>query len=226
MSIAALDKSLSKTRLSVARKTQQRLFILMLILDDILALSLAYAFAYLIRFQSGLPFFDDVAVSHDEHLWLSVALLPLWLIVFAFFHLYNIHYLLGGTQEYARVFNASGVLLTLVIITTFLRSVDAAAIRHASRGRRLQFYRAPSKPHNVPVTPRVRSLPAPAPPLGPSPPRAPPMRAKSTRLKRASTGMNPRPPSTGACAQATILEMNVESYRRKTDDAIMAAQPQ
>ena len=52
------------------------------------------------------------------------------------------------------------LLMTSIIITTFLRSVDAGAILLASRGRSLQIYRGPCKALIVPVITQVRSIPA------------------------------------------------------------------
>jgi len=52
------------------------------------------------------------------------------------------------------------LLLTSLIITTFLRSVDAGAILLASRGRNLQIYRGPCKALIVPVITQVRAIPA------------------------------------------------------------------
>jgi len=52
------------------------------------------------------------------------------------------------------------LVLTSVIITTFLRSVDAGEILLASRGRNLKIYRGPSKALIVPVLTQVRFIPA------------------------------------------------------------------
>ncbi|HEY0463662.1 MAG TPA: SPFH domain-containing protein [Polyangiaceae bacterium] len=52
------------------------------------------------------------------------------------------------------------LVLTSVIITTFLRSVDAGEILLASRGRNLKIYRGPSKALIVPVITQVRVIPA------------------------------------------------------------------
>src|SRR5882757_989047 len=52
------------------------------------------------------------------------------------------------------------LLLTSIIITTFLRSVDAGEILLASRGRNLKIYRGPSKALVVPVITQVRFIPA------------------------------------------------------------------
>lgn len=52
------------------------------------------------------------------------------------------------------------LLFTSVIITTFLRSVDAGTILLASRGRNLQIFRGPCKALVVPVITQVRFIPA------------------------------------------------------------------
>ena len=52
------------------------------------------------------------------------------------------------------------LVLTSLIITTFLRSVDAGEILLASRGRNLKIYRGPSKALIVPVITQVRVIPA------------------------------------------------------------------
>ena len=52
------------------------------------------------------------------------------------------------------------LFFTSVIITTFLRSVDAGVILLASRGRSLQIFRGPCKALVVPVITQVRSIPA------------------------------------------------------------------
>jgi flotillin len=52
------------------------------------------------------------------------------------------------------------ILLTSIIITTFLRSVDAGEILLASRGRNLQIYRGPCKALIVPIITQTRVIPA------------------------------------------------------------------
>jgi flotillin len=55
---------------------------------------------------------------------------------------------------------AAVFVLTSVIITTFLRSVDAGEILLASRGRNLQIYRGPCKALIVPIITQTRFIPA------------------------------------------------------------------
>jgi flotillin len=52
------------------------------------------------------------------------------------------------------------LVLTSIIIGTFLRSVDAGEIFLASRGRNLRIYRGPCKAMIVPVITQVRRIPA------------------------------------------------------------------
>ena len=52
------------------------------------------------------------------------------------------------------------VLLTMGIIATFLRSVDAGEILLASRGRNVRIYRGPCKALIVPVITQIRIIPA------------------------------------------------------------------
>jgi flotillin len=52
------------------------------------------------------------------------------------------------------------LLLTSLIVTTFLRSVDAGEILLASRGRNLRIFRGPCKALVVPVITQVRFIPA------------------------------------------------------------------
>jgi flotillin len=55
---------------------------------------------------------------------------------------------------------AAVFVLTSVIVTTFLRSVDAGEILLASRGRNLQIYRGPCKALIVPIITQTRVIPA------------------------------------------------------------------
>ncbi len=55
---------------------------------------------------------------------------------------------------------AGVIILTSIIITTFLRSVDAGEILLASRGRNLQIYRGPCKALIVPIITQTRVIPA------------------------------------------------------------------
>ncbi len=120
MTFATYDRALTESKPWIARRKQLGLYVLAAVVQDIITLSLAFTLSYVIRFHSGLPFFDDAPVSADVHLWLSVGLVPVWLLALALWRCYDPHYLLGSTQEYMRVFNASAFVLTLLVLGTFL----------------------------------------------------------------------------------------------------------
>ncbi len=101
--------------------TQWRLFAYTLIVNDLLAVGAGFLIAYWIRFQSGLPLFR-LAVEPEYPFYQAVSLLLIliWLIIFTAFGLYDRGNLLGGFQEYARVFRATSVGMLLVIVAGFV----------------------------------------------------------------------------------------------------------
>ncbi|MGQ9793379.1 MAG: sugar transferase [Anaerolineae bacterium] len=98
---------------------QRRLLIAMLLLGDAVFLALAFAVAYGLRFELHIPVFDQVAASLQMYVQRSMMLIPLWLVLFALFHLYDERYLLGGTREYAQLFYACSVGMMGVIAFAF-----------------------------------------------------------------------------------------------------------
>jgi exopolysaccharide biosynthesis polyprenyl glycosylphosphotransferase len=68
-----------------------------------------------------LPIFQlDVRPSIGFYQRLVSILIPVWLAIFAFYGLYNRQKLLGGTQEYSKLFNATATGMLLVIAAGFL----------------------------------------------------------------------------------------------------------
>lgn len=123
MSTLELEGISPRTRLGVNRRAQQRSYLLTLLVADAIALALAFLLAYEIRFRINLPIFDDGGMPVVVALWATLLCIPLCLIFFALFQLYDMQYLLGGIQEYARVFNATSVIVALAIVLTFLLPV-------------------------------------------------------------------------------------------------------
>ena len=111
MSTLVLERPQAYSEPFLSRRSQWRLFRLFLVVDDILGLLAAFTLAYLIRFQMDIPFFEDVQVSPELHRIMILFLIPFWLLVLGVYQLYNTQYLLGGTQEYARIFNACALSL-------------------------------------------------------------------------------------------------------------------
>jgi exopolysaccharide biosynthesis polyprenyl glycosylphosphotransferase len=75
--------------------------------------------AFRVRFYSGLPLFVEVTPSLAMHVRYVVLLIPVWLALFAVMGLYTENNLLGGTREYALVFNACTLGTMLAIAATF-----------------------------------------------------------------------------------------------------------
>lgn len=105
----------------LSHRAEERWLSLALILCDSISVTAGFALAYLIRFHSGLPIFQVTELTGFEvYGRLILVLLPVWLMLFAIFQLYTPQQLLGGTQEYARVFNASTLGTMIVIFAGFL----------------------------------------------------------------------------------------------------------
>jgi exopolysaccharide biosynthesis polyprenyl glycosylphosphotransferase len=97
--------------------SHRQLFIGGLVIVDAAMVLLAFALAYIIRFEFSLPFFrSDASGVPDYYLQLSLMLLPIWLGLFAAYRLYDFDNLLGGLREYSGIFNATitgGALLAI-----------------------------------------------------------------------------------------------------------------
>jgi len=103
---------------NIPRHSQWRLFKICLIFFDILAVSFSFWLAYFVRFILSISLFQlDANPSMDFYQTFTFLLIPLWLILFASFGLYNRQYLLGGTSEYSRILYA--VTTGMIIVTFF-----------------------------------------------------------------------------------------------------------
>ena len=101
---------------------QWRVFIGSLIINDAVMMFLAFRLAYITRFKLAIPIFRlDVVPPEPFYTSLMLFLVPLWLGIFYLLSLYNRQYLLGGIEEYSRVFRAITASMLLVIIAGFLR---------------------------------------------------------------------------------------------------------
>lgn len=119
MSTLAFDQTLPQSGLLRGRQFRQRLFVVILVVGDVLALLLALGLAYFIRYHTDISFFEDVEpfVAPD---WQIVApVILFWILILAAFRLYDLHHLLGGTREYASIFNACAVATCLFVLMTF-----------------------------------------------------------------------------------------------------------
>jgi exopolysaccharide biosynthesis polyprenyl glycosylphosphotransferase len=107
------------TRLTL--RMQWSLFTVGLVLTDILMIGLAFRLAYSFRFELALSIFAIEVVPYQRFYELLIVIMGLvWLGIFAGLGLYDRHQLLGGTEEYQRVFQGSTYALLLVIVAGFL----------------------------------------------------------------------------------------------------------
>ena len=105
----------------LSRQARRGLTTAALVASDVLMLALAFTLAYVVRFEA-LPYYADHTLQ--EYVLLVAVIVPGWLILFGLFRLYDLQYLFGGTQEYARVFNAVAFgTLGLVLFGFLLRDV-------------------------------------------------------------------------------------------------------
>lgn len=105
---------------ALSRQTQRRAFRAALLISDGLMLTLAFALAYWLRFHLRLTVAPEITPSPTFYARLMAVLIPVWLGLFALFRLYDFQYLLGGTTEYARVFNACTTGMMLVMVAAFV----------------------------------------------------------------------------------------------------------
>ncbi|HWQ14514.1 MAG TPA: sugar transferase [Roseiflexaceae bacterium] len=106
---------------TVARRTEQRVLIAMLVLVDALVVAGSFALAYVLRFWLPLPLFDEGMSKPEFYALVTAALVPCYLALFQIYGLYSRTNLLGGTIEYERLFNAVTTGMLLVIGISFIQ---------------------------------------------------------------------------------------------------------
>lgn len=103
------------------RESQWRVFILMLILNDVAMSGVAFLSAFWVRFNVPLPVFRlDVTPEPPFYRNLSLVLVVVWVAIFVLFGLYQRRNLLGGVQEYSLIFRGTSTGVLLVIVMGFL----------------------------------------------------------------------------------------------------------
>lgn len=110
--------ALTLPRLSLP--AQRRALRLVLLASDGAMLILALLTASVLRFGLEITLHPEIDMNQQLYAGVMVALLPIWLACFALSRVYDFRFLLGGTEEYARVFNACSVGILLLVIFSFL----------------------------------------------------------------------------------------------------------
>ncbi len=119
MSTINVERIATSTQ-SATRRSQQRIYLAALIVGDALTIALAFTLSYAVRFELPISFFEDSSLPERLPNFWILFLIPPFLLVLSLFQLYDTQYLLGGMHEYSRVLNATSVIVTFVIVLSFL----------------------------------------------------------------------------------------------------------
>jgi exopolysaccharide biosynthesis polyprenyl glycosylphosphotransferase len=118
---APLRSEILKASRTVSSQAQWRGYILALLTSDFLAIGLAFWLAYFVRFElSPGIFYQNLRTNLAYYQGLVIFLIPTWLLIFYLLRLYDRQKLLGGTKEYALLFNGSTIGILVVIAAGFL----------------------------------------------------------------------------------------------------------
>lgn len=119
--LIAISKKIKKANALIPRVIQWYLYILVLLISDGLMTLLAFTTAYHFRFERFAHYFDPNAIVLITTYRLLLFVMPfLWLLIFAVNGLYFKENLLGGTQEYSKVFRSTNTGFLLIVIAGFL----------------------------------------------------------------------------------------------------------
>jgi exopolysaccharide biosynthesis polyprenyl glycosylphosphotransferase len=99
---------------------QRLIFRMWLVLTDALVLGLAFGIAYFLRFHLQMTISPEVVPDPRFYPGLAMCLVALWIVMFVPFGLYDLHLLLGGVQEYSRIFNSCTTGTMMVVVSTFI----------------------------------------------------------------------------------------------------------
>ena len=120
-----LDTSLvfkiSQATNTISRDAQWFIFRVLLIISDTIMIGVSFRLAYWLRFEIPFSMFQEDALS-DIHYYqlLTFIFVPVWLAVILFHGLYQEKNLLGGIQEYDKMFRASSFSSLIIIIIGFI----------------------------------------------------------------------------------------------------------
>lgn len=104
-------------------RIRRRFWIFVLLISDAAMMMLSFRLGYFLRFESKLLPFDPYVILPVSLLFytrLVYLFIPLLLIIFFFYRLYDWDHLLGGSGEYTRVVSATTMGLFAVVIVSFM----------------------------------------------------------------------------------------------------------
>ncbi|GAB4531002.1 MAG: sugar transferase [Anaerolineae bacterium] len=103
-----------------ARWAERLLLTLALSATDLFMVLAGFRLAYALRFEFDIPWlYEYQAAPLDFYARVVFFLVPVWLIIFWFFGMYDFRYLFSGMHEYARALNACTLGMMLIILLTF-----------------------------------------------------------------------------------------------------------
>lgn len=118
---AAVKPKVRPFNLALSRPTQWRLYMIGLVANDLLMTIIAFQLAYYLRFESNFPLFRlEFTPAQPVYFNLILLMTPMWWGLCRMYGLYDRHYLLGGTEEYSRLFRTITTGVLLVIIAGFV----------------------------------------------------------------------------------------------------------
>ncbi|NWG35244.1 MAG: sugar transferase [Chloroflexi bacterium] len=116
-----VSRKIKKANSLIPRNLQWVLYIAALLLSDALMTFFAFWLAYNFRFVTFVEYFDQTAsVSFATYSFLLYSMPFLWLAIFSVNGLYARDNLLGGTQEYSKLFRSASEGFLLIVIAGFL----------------------------------------------------------------------------------------------------------
>jgi len=117
----ATEKTLHQPASVLSRKQRERMTVAILIVIDVMAIGIAYLAAYVLRFVM-LPYTAEF--EFRVYSFLMIGMIPVWLVIFAIYQLYDQHILFGDLREYARAIDAVSTGVIALIILAFIRRED------------------------------------------------------------------------------------------------------
>lgn len=102
------------------RQRELRVLIAILLINDFCILMLSFTLSYMARFWTGWHLFEDGTVNPALYSQVVIFFVPLYLILFYLYGLYNPSNLLGGTTEYERLFNSATLGLIILSFLSFI----------------------------------------------------------------------------------------------------------
>jgi exopolysaccharide biosynthesis polyprenyl glycosylphosphotransferase len=119
--LIAISKKIKKANALIPRAMQWYVYVLVLLISDGIMTLLAFSTAYHFRFERFVQYFDpNATVLSSTYRFLLIVMPFLWLLIFSINGLYVKENLLGGTQEYSKIFRSTNTGFLLIVIAGFL----------------------------------------------------------------------------------------------------------